>query len=413
MPSHTLSYHPFTAFHTVSHLLAYSQVSGHWQCRRHTKPRPVARFGYAHSRDLVRWEGVKLVEAPVHDACSLWAPEISVLPPNEGGGLLVVFTVTQASGLCPSTMRESEHRPYYTISRDLRHWSAPKPLEVNGGESIIDMYPLLNAHGGGGEHAGEHSGGGVPFNPPCQTRGSPPCITCCGALTHTKHPSPPIPAGGKHLLFYKAESNLCGPPYEAPLEWRLGSALHTNASCSLVLRVARASKATGPWKLDHSARGAFFSDAISRPCVEGPTVVRGLDGGWVLLFDDYRIDCLLLAPRDDDGACVRIAGRPASAVGLRLAQDEAADRSSDAPCAYEPMRKGFGALRSGDDLATWTDVTGKVRVPAEHKHGSALKLPEKAWRQICEDPARTPFERICFERQHAAGALERALATED
>ena len=208
----------------------------------------------------------------------------------------------------------------------------------------------------------------------------------------------------KHLLFYKAESNLCGPPYKAPLEWRLGSALHKNSSCSLVLRVARASKATGPWKLDRSVRGSFFSDAISRPCVEGPTAVRGLDGGWVLLFDDYRIDCMLLAPRDDDGACVRVAGRPASAVGLRLAEHQPSEGSSDAPCAYEPIRKGFGALRSGDDLATWTDVTGKVRVPAEHKHGSALKLPDKAWRQICDEPARSPFERVCFERQHAHAA---------
>ena len=50
-------------------------------------------------RDLVRWENIRLVEMPVKDACSLWAPEATLLP--NGGGLIVVFTVTLASGLCP------------------------------------------------------------------------------------------------------------------------------------------------------------------------------------------------------------------------------------------------------------------------------------------------------------------------
>ena len=31
--------------------LCVDQVFGHWQCRRHTKPRPTARFGFARSRN--------------------------------------------------------------------------------------------------------------------------------------------------------------------------------------------------------------------------------------------------------------------------------------------------------------------------------------------------------------------------
>lgn len=361
--------------------LCVDQVPGHWKCRRHTKPRPVARFGYAHSRDLVKWEGVQLVKAPVKDACSLWAPEVSAIPAVEGGGLLVVFTVTQAAGLCPQTMRESHHTPYYVIARDYKHFSTPKPLELSKGESVIDMFPLLGGGGGGGQGGGDVDGGD-------DDGGADESESDGGN-------------GGKHLLFYKAESNLCGPPYAAPLEWRLGAALHRNSSCSLVLRVARARKATGPWHFDASARGAYFADAISRPCVEGPTAVRALDGSWLLLFDNYRTDCILLAPRDDSGACVRVAGQPASAQGLRLSNRQAAASDEDGDgggwCAYEPIRRGFGALRS-TDLKAWVDVTGEVHAPEEHKHGTALRLTAKAWAQICDEPAGSPFERICFDR---------------
>ena len=364
--------------------LCVDQVYGHWQCRRHSKSRPVARFGYAHSRDLVRWEGARLVDAPVHDACSLWAPEASVLPPNEGGGLLVVFTVTQSPGLCPSSMRESDHRPYYVISRDFKHFSKPKPLRVHSGQSIIDMFPLLQSGGaaGGGargnalvaanpesdhesDHEGDHEDGGASA------------------------------AGGKHLLFYKAETNLCGPPYEAPLEWAYGSTLYTNASCSLVLRVARAHKATGEWLPDPTARGAFFTDAISRPCVEGPTVVRSPDGAWILLFDNYRSDCVLVVPQAT-GPCTHVGEQVASDIGLRPRHLRSEAHHA---CLYEPARLGFGALRSSD-LATWTDITGRVHVPPFHKHGTAMRLTPRAWQQVCEEVLpQSPFELVCLERQ--------------
>ena len=54
----------------------------------------------------------------------------------EGGGLLVVFTVTQAAGLCPQTMRESHHTPYYVTARDYKHFSAPKPLVLGDCSSL-------------------------------------------------------------------------------------------------------------------------------------------------------------------------------------------------------------------------------------------------------------------------------------
>ena len=75
----SIAWHP-PFFHLVfTSDLCVDQVPGHWKCRRHgKKPRPLARFGYARSRDLVHWEGVRLVEVELKDACSLWAPEVCV-----------------------------------------------------------------------------------------------------------------------------------------------------------------------------------------------------------------------------------------------------------------------------------------------------------------------------------------------
>ena len=266
-------------------------------------------------------------------------------------------------------MRESHHRPFYVVSRDYKHFSKPKPLSVSEGETMIDLFPLLNA---GRDVDDERDDA-----------------------------SDDDEAGrGKHLLFFKAESNLCGPPYDAPLEWKFGSALHRNASCSLVLRVARANRATGPWRFDSSSRGSYFSDAISRPCVEGATAVRAPDGAWLLIFDNYRTDCLLLAPRDDGRKCMLLAGRPASAQNLRLSSGRQADADEGGACAYEPIRRGFGALRS-TDLSTWIDITGEVGAPEDHKHGTALRLTPKAWEQVCEEPRGSPFERVCFNRKRS------------
>ena len=427
--------------------LCVDQVAGHWKCRRHTKPRPKPRFGYAHSRDLVRWEGVRLIDVPLRDACSLWAPEISALPAAEGGGLLIYFTATVAQGICPPTMRESTHVPYFVKTHDMQTFTQPRPLRVREPSgSLIDMYMILQpvallpapppGHGGAAD--------------------SDDADAAVVAATASAAPS------HRHVLLYKAEANLCGHPYAAPLEWRAGASIGVNASCSLVLKQvceqrarvrtalpshpipilhthvvtlhlivrstagstphsphatlfpcdpacsrartssqARAERATGPWHVDTSAQGAFFPDALSRPCVEGPTVIRTPDGAFLALFDAYRTDCLLLAQRDADGRCTRVGGRPASAVRLQHAGER------HGLCAYEPSRKGFGAMRSVD-LQTWVDVSGSVRVPENYKHGSALELPPRAWQAVCAATATQPrqrrdalFGQVCKER--AAG----------
>ena len=122
---------------------------------------------------------------PVKDGCSLWAPEATLLP--NGGGLMVVFTVTIASA---SARIQYVNRivPYYTISKDFRHFERPLPLHVNKGESIIDMYPVL-------------------LGGPLLDESSDPSSV-------ERRNQPKLP----HRLVYKAESNLCGHPYAAPLE---------------------------------------------------------------------------------------------------------------------------------------------------------------------------------------------------
>ena len=78
-------------------------------------------------------------------------------------------------------------------------------------------------------------------------------------------------------------------------------------------------------------------------------------------------------------------------------------------CAYEPSRLGFGAMVS-DDLKTWRDVSGQVSAPPFHKHGTALRVPPRAWRAICDDAAKrkSPFEAVCAERA-AAGYDDRRV----
>jgi hypothetical protein len=416
--------------------LCVDQVYGHWQCRRHTKPRPVAKFGFARSRDLHTWEDVRLVEMPIRDACSLWAPEVTALP---DGGLLVLFTATLAAGLCPPTMRESEHVPYYTITRDLRKFTPPRRLDVSGGdESIIDMCtprlcacaplrcpralaraprappappPSRRRIRGPQQAARALKRGAWARAARVRVRGSHARLSCDPRasdplLIDRQGASDGTP---QHILFYKAEANLCGRPYTAPLEWNFGGPVHRNASCSLVIRMARARSPTGPWHADPHAHGAFFSDAISRPCVEGPTALQEPNGSWLVLFDNYRSDCVLLAP-PEGGTCGALAGRPAATVGLRRRyQAERAGR-----CAYESARQGFGAMRS-HDLHSWHDVSGAVSAPPFYKHGSALRPDAAQWRAVCAHAATSgsPFERVCRERGEAVGRAAPAGGTSD
>ena len=89
---------------------------------------------------------------------------------------------------------------------------------------------------------------------------------------------------------------------------------------------------------------------------------------WLVIFDGYRRDCPLFVRTP---SCQR---RP----GLTL--------TAQSPvCAYQSAQ-GFGALRS-DNLQDWQDVSDEVRLPAHHKHGTALRLRRDALCSICAEAA--------------------------
>jgi hypothetical protein len=200
---------------------------------------------------------------------------------------------------------------------------------------------------------------------------------------------------------------MCGKGYHEPLHWFAGASVPKNRSCTLVLRQARASKVTGPWTIDDGARGSFFTDAISRPCVEGPTIVRGVHGEWLMIFDAYRSDCVLFAPpQPSQKQCDSVGDHPPAAAALQLARSEIERARGRGVCAYEPSRRGFGALRS-DDLRSWVDISGEVSAPPDSKHGSALRLPDEAWQKVCARSKaghRSPFAQACGDRAHGTRA---------
>jgi len=217
--------------------LCVHQVAGKWRCHPSDPDaaegggrRRSPRFGYARSRDLLSWSGVKLVEVPLPDACSLWAPELAALPEAEGGGFVLLFSATRHAGECPPTMAASTHEPYYMTTRDFEAWSPPLPLELppeDAGRSVIDLFLLLGA------------------------------------------------AGAPHALFYKLEDNRC-----ERRDYELGALLR-GENCTLAIRHASARRVTGPWSAA-TASGPFFLDAISRPCCEGPAAVARPDGRLLL-----------------------------------------------------------------------------------------------------------------------------------
>ena len=134
-------------FHLVwSSDLCVGQLPGKWQCREERGPhRPKPRFGYARSTNLLRWEGVRLVEVDLPDACSLWAPELSVLGAADGGGFSVTFSATQVAGACPKNFKKTAHRAWSVTSADMVSFSAPRRLLETEDESIIDLFPMLDA----------------------------------------------------------------------------------------------------------------------------------------------------------------------------------------------------------------------------------------------------------------------------
>tara|TARA_B110001452_G_scaffold229694_2_gene205682 strand:- start:2259 stop:3818 length:1560 start_codon:yes stop_codon:yes gene_type:complete len=309
-----------------------------WQTR--TANSPPARFGYARSRDLVNWQDVAAVNVPLAGACNVWAPDWHVLTEREGkalgGGAIVVFSALVAPR-CPPNFgpgaRGHRNRPYYMATSDFKAFSAPRLL-FEPTESAIDA---------------------TLFRVPQQTAAA----AAAAAASSSSSPSAGLTPGALFAI-YKSEQNEC-----ARWRWDAGGALWANRTCTLALRLARApSGVQGPFVPVALGQTPFWDDALSRPCVEGPTVLW-LKGSCLVLFDSYRPDCPLFTHAPPP--CARVPG-----LAL-IAQTPS--------CAYQSTR-GLGALRS-DNLRDWRDVSDDVRAPAHHKHGTALRLTRDALCSIC------------------------------
>ena len=222
-----------------------------------------------------------------------------------------------------------------------------------------------------------------------------PSVMQSTPLAHAPHLAAHL--GGhnaRFLMVYKAEANRCGKGYETPLEWTVG-ADYRNASCALVLRQALAAAPIGPFRDDARAAGAFFPFAISRPCIEGPSVLRAPDGSWILLFDAYRTDCTLLAPASASGRCELVGGHAPAVANLRsTGRSTAADggeqviadggdvpgkaangpangvagRKSDAPADREYIADGVAGGDAGRDVLGTADVFTEGTAGGAHEY---------------------------------------------
>ena len=184
---------------------------------------------------------------------------------------------------------------------------------------------------------------------------------------------------GELVLLYKSEQNGCPPPKKGVSRggkrWTLGAPDGGNAGCTLTLKQLRARSIEGPWVADAAARGPFFPGAISRMCVEGASALELPLGRWLLLFDQYRSDCTLLAPPP----CGTIGGEPARTLGLAA---DSPERVGDM-CTYATERAGFGGMTSLS-LGAWREASAHVRAPKDYKHGTALRLPRSALEAVCK-----------------------------
>ncbi|KAL1515973.1 hypothetical protein AB1Y20_002586 [Prymnesium parvum] len=321
--------------------LCVGQKPRFWRCEQlPLEGRPLARFGYATSVDLLAWEDVRLVEVPLRAACSIWAPEITSLPADEGGGFMVMFSATQVkSGKCPVNFKSTAHRSWYVTSSDMRTFSPPRRLLTSVKDSVIDLFPILNFRRG--------------------------------------HPTRP-----PHALLYKSEHNSC-----EHREWLLGIAPDAKRSeCTLVLHVATAWNASGPWAPLESAKGSFFAQgAISRPCAEGAAAVRLASNEWLVLFDGYRNDCPLRAPRP----CGTIAGRRVEELGLKAFETEGAKT-----CSYLPIRKGLGAMVTSD-FYHFEDQSSTIQIPDDYKHGTVVMLSGPEVEAFCSTTLAANMSIMC------------------
>lgn len=364
----------------------------------------------------------------------------------------------------PIHRNASIHEPWRLTTTDFVSWSHPERIRLpaqDDARSVIDLFPLFSW-----PPAPPTSSSPATTDHPTAAATTTTAATAAatadadadaaaapGSAAQNRTDQNSAANGGRrhpHTLIYKLEDNQC-----ESRQYQIGTAVRP-LGCTLVLRQASAPTPFGPWE-DAGAVGEFFTDAISRPCCEGAALVPAPDGGWILLFDQYREDCFLLGRSSaraegggggqggglllggvaetgaGDGAgspeCETIIGRPISALGLMEVttgdsvtggQSEAANTAGEPQdeantggeprCAYKPARKGIGALASAD-LRTWLDVTGNVRVPVGYKHGTAVKLDAVALEAVCGGRwGQGPFAvtRLCTAPAEKARAPPRA-----
>ena len=420
----------------------------HCDSRKRRRDLP-ARFGYARSRDLLHWEGTRPVVVDSLEMCNVWAPELYMLDDDDRRSsaelqraiAIVVFSATLApSGSlisCPWDFGPSagttRHEPMYMSTADFETWSPPQRL-FDPSESAIDT---------------------ILFRAPAEMYAEM-AETPSAALTLRKvHLESPSPKGGgwgsggglSTYAIYKSEHN--GAPGQRCL-WQAGhqggssvssQASLGNASCTLALRLMHAPSVLGPYEKVELAQAPVWRDAISRPCAEGPTLiplrsaagdtgsrapapaaglplVAGLPPGWLLLYDGYRSDCVLLwdgagaAARERGGTTygVNASGACEPRSGLRLVDGKEAGLTSEQQqfvqkggwrCIYMG-ESGFGALHSSD-LRSWRDVSDGLIIPRHHKHGTAQQLSPMGLCGICRAASELEDTRMMWS---ALGVLQ-------
>jgi hypothetical protein len=98
-------------------------------------------FGYAHSRDLITWEGETYVPVMTHEptAMNTWAPELLYDAPT---GRFMIYWATTIPGRYPETDvggggGKYNHRIYYVTTTDFKRFT-PTQLLYERGFSVID-----------------------------------------------------------------------------------------------------------------------------------------------------------------------------------------------------------------------------------------------------------------------------------
>ena len=95
-------------------------------------------FGYANSRDLVRWSPQRFIPAMEHEptTVNVWAPELFYDEPRDR---FIVFWASTIPGRFPDHLEphDNNQRMYYTTTRDFQDFE-PTRLFLDPGFSVID-----------------------------------------------------------------------------------------------------------------------------------------------------------------------------------------------------------------------------------------------------------------------------------